>query len=213
MSEFEAENEFFRVSDPSRLAKWLGHWEVYKLIKKVPGEIIEVGVHKGNSLIRWLTFRQLDGGEVSRRVWGFDTFQDFPESDFEEDESFVEAFVRDAGNPSQQSDLEEILRAKRLDRGVTLVPGHAENTISTLLTSEPHLRVALLHIDVDTYLPTKTALELLGDRVSRGGVILLDDYGKFPGETRAWDEFNEQGEWSLEKMAFHPHVAYAIRKE
>lgn len=52
-------------------------------------------------------------------------------------------------------------------------------------------RVALLHIDVDLYEPTRASLEQFGRRVAEDGVILIDDYGgtAFPGATRAVDEY------------------------
>ncbi|MCA4916759.1 MAG: macrocin-O-methyltransferase, partial [Phenylobacterium sp.] len=45
--------------------------------------------------------------------------------------------------------------------------------------------------DCDLYAPTKAALEALWPKVSRGGVVLFDEYGipDWPGETQAVDEF------------------------
>lgn len=37
--------------------------------------------------------------------------------------------------------------------------------------------VSWLHIDLNSAIPTKEALELFYDRVEQGGVILFDDYG------------------------------------
>lgn len=50
---------------------------------------------------------------------------------------------------------------------------------------------SLVHIDVDLYQPTKDSLEFVFPRMTRGGVIIIDDYGhsQFPGAKRAVDEF------------------------
>lgn len=48
------------------------------------------------------------------------------------------------------------------------------------------------HLDLDTYNGTKAALDALYPRVSRGGVIVLDEYAvRGWGETDAVDEFLE----------------------
>jgi hypothetical protein len=53
------------------------------------------------------------------------------------------------------------------------------------------VRFSLVHFDVDLYKPTRTALECFWPVLSRGGVMLFDEYSipDWPGETRAVDEF------------------------
>lgn len=50
-------------------------------------------------------------------------------------------------------------------------------------------RIALLRIDTDWYASYRHLLEALYDRLSPGGVLLLDDYGHMLGARRAADEF------------------------
>ena len=49
----------------------------------------------------------------------------------------------------------------------------------------------MLHFDVDLYEPTKLGLNLLYDKVVKGGVVILDKYSllAWPGETNAVDEY------------------------
>jgi len=47
----------------------------------------------------------------------------------------------------------------------------------------------LLHLDLDVYEPTKFILEKLYNKVSKGGIILIDDYGQVPGATKATNNF------------------------
>jgi hypothetical protein len=49
----------------------------------------------------------------------------------------------------------------------------------TLLSSAPE-KIAFLHIDMNSVPPEIGALEVLFDRVSPGGVVVLDDYGYWP---------------------------------
>ena len=58
MNPWQYENLFYLTSD-KRILKLLDHYEIYKKILKVKGDIVECGVFKGASLIRFLTFRDL----------------------------------------------------------------------------------------------------------------------------------------------------------
>lgn len=209
---FVLENQFLWTSPPDRLAKWIGHWEIWKQVTEVPGDIVEVGVHKGASLIRWLTFREISGGSLSRSIVGFDMFGPFPPSDKAEDSSFVDGFVAEAGQALSRDELLEILQNKGLGKRLHLVEGDALETIPNWTATNPDKRIALLHVDVDTYEPTKVALAEMAHLVSPGGIVLLDDYGKFPGETLAWEEFTETVEgWKLRKSPFHAYMTLAQR--
>ena len=52
------ENGFYLTSDITRLAKALGHFELYRMITHLPGQVVECGVFKATSLVRWATFRE-----------------------------------------------------------------------------------------------------------------------------------------------------------
>jgi len=49
--------------------------------------------------------------------------------------------------------------------------------------------IAILRLDGDWYASTKICLEYLFDKVVRGGVVIIDDYGTYEGCRRAVDEF------------------------
>ena len=75
------------------------------------------------------------------------------------------------------------------------------------------MRIALLHIDTDIYAPAKKALEVLFERVVRGGLVVFDDYGTIEGETLAVDEFFRNSDYVLEKFTFsHAKPSFLIKK-
>ena len=76
--EWEYENGFYLTSHPSRLGKSVVHFEIYKEILHLPGAIVECGVYKGASLIRFATFREMLESQYSRQIIGFDAFGEFP---------------------------------------------------------------------------------------------------------------------------------------
>jgi len=63
--------------------------------------------------------------------------------------------------------------------------------IPEVFTELPDTMWALVHLDVDHYAPTLASLDYFYPKLTKGGVIICDDYGAplFPGAHRAWDEY------------------------
>ncbi|WP_051032375.1 TylF/MycF/NovP-related O-methyltransferase [Solibacillus silvestris] len=211
---FDYENGFILTSEPYRLGNFLAHYELYKKITNLPGALIELGVFKGNSLIQFATFRELLENQHSRKIVGFDIFGDFPDTQkYISDKEFItnwnttfkESFV-------SKQDLEESFKHKKIEN-IELIEGDILRTLPEYIQENPHLKVALLHIDVDVYEPTALALELLFERVVPGGLVVFDDYGTVEGETRAVDEFLEKTAYIIEKFSFsHTKPSFLVKK-
>ena len=77
MNNWTYENFFYLTSKKLRILKILDHYEIYKKIFNVKGDVVECGVFKGASLIRLLTFRDLYENSKKRKVYGFDAFENF----------------------------------------------------------------------------------------------------------------------------------------
>ena len=75
---FDYENGFMLTSDVYRFGNFMAHYELYKKIIRLPGDVVELGVFKGNSLIQFATFRNLLENDNSRKIVGFDAFGEFP---------------------------------------------------------------------------------------------------------------------------------------
>lgn len=209
---FEYENGFYATADPSRFSKFITHLEFFKQTSTVRGEILEFGIFKGNSFFRWIKFRDLLEQTSSRKVIGFDIFGDFPEAQFEEDKQRRDDFVSETngGKSISLEEMQELLERQSLSKNVELVKGDILVTLQNYLSKNPHLKVSLLHIDVDLYEPVKEILELLYDRVSTGGIIILDDYGTFAGTNKAVDDFfNNKAE--VKKLPFSNTISYIVK--
>lgn len=182
------ENGFYLTSPLSRLGKLLAHYELYKRIIELPGHVVECGVLKGASLVRFATFRQLLESPDSRKIVAFDAFGPFPPTGDLADDRFIEQFQGAAGQGLSIEQIEDVLRRKAF-ANIELVAGDIVATVPRYAAEHPELKIALLHIDVDVHRPTAVILEHLYDRLVPGGLLVLDDYGTVPGETRAVDEF------------------------
>jgi hypothetical protein len=209
---FEYENGFYATTDASRFSKFISHLEFFKQTSTVRGEIVEFGVFKGNSFFRWIKFRELLEQTQSRKVIGFDIFGDFPQAKFEEDKNKRDAFVAETngGKSISYEEINELLDNQGLNKNVDIIKGDILKTLDEYLEKNPHLKISLLHIDVDLYEPTKHILEKLYDRVTKGGVIILDDYGAFAGTNKAVDDFfNNTVE--VKKISYSHAISYIVK--
>lgn len=208
---FFYENGFYLTSKHDRMGKFLAHYELYKRIVDLPGNIVECGVFKGNSLVRFATFRELLENTYSRKIIGFDIFGKFPETAFEDDKKFLTKFIDSAGEQSISVDeLNKVLTFKSF-HNIELVKGDINQTVPAYVRDQPQCKIALLHIDTDVYEPAVTILESFYDRVVRGGLIVLDDYGTFPGETQAVDEFMANRKLEIKKLPFYQVPSFIIK--
>jgi hypothetical protein len=209
--QWEYENGFYLTSHITRIPKMLAHYELYKSITHLPGHIVECGVFKGASLIRFGTFREVLESPYSRKIIGFDAFGKFPKLGDEVDLEFIERFEDDAGQGISVDELKAVFSHKGFDN-YELIKGDVLETIPNYVDRHPELKISLLHIDVDVYEPSVTILEHLFDKVVSGGLIVLDDYATVAGETRAVDEFFCDREELIEKLSIS-HIPSFIRKK
>lgn len=208
---WEYENGFYLASPPERIAKLLSHWQLYQKSSNVPGEIVECGVFKGASLIRFATFRHLTTMPFGKKIIGFDTFGDFPETEYDGDIQNRENFVENAGGQSiSVEELRTVFDEKGIGDNIDLVEGDINNTVPEYLDKNPELRISLLHIDVDIYEPTVTIMDYLFPKVVNGGIVILDDYGDFDGESTAVENYIND-DYELHSMPHGVRGAYLVK--
>ena len=209
---FEYENGFYATANASRFSKFITHLEFFKRTSDVRGEIVEFGIFKGNSFFRWIKFRDLLEQTYSRKIIGFDIFGDFPEAHFEEDKAKRDAFVAETngGVSISLEEINELLLKQGLAENVEIIKGDILNTLDQYLIENPHLKISLLHIDVDLYEPSKHILEKLFEKVTKGGIIIFDDYGAFAGTNKAVDEFFENNV-EVKKLPYYHAISYLVK--
>ena len=209
---FEYENNFYLSCGITRISKILSHYEIYKMIKEVPGEIIECGVFKGASYLRFAMFREIFGNPFSKKIIGFDTFSKFPETTFQDDNKARNKFINSAGSDSiSKEQLLKILDNKGLNKHVDLIEGDITETIPSYVKANPELKISLLNLDTDIYEPAVTILEHLYPKITKGGILMLDDYGTHPGETKAVDEYFKNKTVEIKKFPFAMTPCYIIK--
>jgi hypothetical protein len=182
------------------MKRFLALYELYRQVTDLPGDIVELGVYRGNSLMAFANFTEIRNmGDRQRRVIGFDNFAGFGTLDEKDGAEQPEVGKRSGGFASTdfEAPLRDAIAIFDADRfipykpRITLVKGDIEETVPRFVAENPGLRIALLHFDADLYRPTLIALEHLWPLVVPGGIVAFDEYGIPPweGESRAVDEF------------------------
>lgn len=180
------------AADTGRIRKMLVRYELFKKTLDVPGDIVECGVFKGAGVAYWLKLLDIFAHGSSKKVVGFDLF--------EPDEQLVAEYAEDQDRTDfldvwkRQSNLYEQVDAALGRLGVVhryeLVKGPIEETAPAYVEANRGFRISLLHLDLDVYAGTLAALKHLYPCVTRGGVIVIDEYATAGwGESDAVDEF------------------------
>ena len=160
----------------------------FKKLVKVPGDIIELGVFRGANLkLLGLTYDYIEP-HSSRNILGFDTFEGFPEKQLNLDQE-----KNKSKTYSGEGNLDAAIRKMaNLKRDVRLIKGDVMETLPKFYEQWSN-KVALVYMDLDLEKPTRLALNLYRKILSKGGIILLDQYSRDSwSETTVVDEFMEK---------------------
>jgi O-methyltransferase len=175
----------------------------YIVNARIPGDIVECGVWRGGSSM--LSAMTLDRLEDRREMWMYDTFAGMPEpsSTDSDDEGrpildkWAAQQRNDGGNDWCFSSIEETEHNLRKtgypSASLHFVKGKVQDTIPG---SAPE-RIALLRLDTDWYDSTFHELTHLFPRLSEGGVLLIDDYGRWQGQRKAVDQYLRESNLTL----------------
>ena len=138
-----------------------------RLASAHPGEIWECGVYRGATAKLLAGTRTCDGScDKGRTIRLFDTFSGMPERRPETD-SFKIGSLGDTSLDRVRAKLEPY-------ENIVFHPGFIPDTFAGLENSI----ISFAHIDVDQYETTKQCCKFIFPRLSDGGVMVIDDYGR-----------------------------------
>ena len=180
-----AYNQLMLSPDVERLRKVLVRHALFQRSLHVPGDIVECGVFKGVGLLTWLKFLRIHAPGSVKRVIGFDMFSHFPEPAEAQEARQVHAYVQASSFTGVQVEelLERVVAMGMEKSRCELVAGDIRETAARYVATSPGMRISLLHLDLDLADATRAALEAFWPRVSRGGVVVFDEYA-----VRGWTE-------------------------
>ncbi len=165
------------------------HDMAMRILKDIKGFVFEFGVYQGESLNYFAKSLLID----NRIIYGFDSFQGLPER--------WGGQIHDKGH----FDLKK-RGLPAVDQNVKLIPGWFDESFPSFLKQMDVDVIAFIHFDADLYSSTKIVLDLLGNRLRKGSLVLFDEYHGYPGwknhEFKAFQEFVTKNSINYEYLAF-----------
>lgn len=169
----------------------------YVVANDIEGDFVECGVWRGgSSMAVALTLREL--GEGRRDLYLYDTFEGMStptEEDFAFDgqvaaNKFANRRLSEDSSDWCRSTLDEVEQnlastGYPIER-IHFIKGKVEDTLPDRLPGGP---VSILRLDTDWYESTRHELRHLYPKLTRGGVLIVDDYGHWAGAKKAVDEY------------------------
>lgn len=172
----------------------------YVVENNIQGDIIECGIAMGGNLASMiLGATSIPTGE-NRKFWGFDSFigiqlagkKDTQQAGIGEithntDVSYEELLVSSGITVHPKSQVETHFNNWGLNKfNIELVEGWVQNTIP--LVDYRIDKISILRLDMDVYHPTIYTLNKWWDKISDGGVVIIDDWA-LDGVRIACEEF------------------------
>jgi O-methyltransferase len=190
--------EILRRVEPRTMtdvAKLFGLVEATRYITRrgIPGDIVECGVWRGGSM-QAVALTLIEQGATDRRLHLFDTFEGMPPPTEKDRREHVTAEELLAQHDKDHrvwavAALEDVQEAME-ETGYPLDLVHySKGLVEDTIPGEAPEQISLLRLDTDWYESTRHELVHLYDRLSPGGVLIIDDYGDWQGARLATEEF------------------------
>ena len=213
-------NGFILNKDRRIFNKLIARTLIYNEVKNIPGDIVECGVFKGTGIYTFLKLKYVLNPNSSKKVVGFDFFDTkallgsitnvkekemmgvlFSDREFNHDDTYY-----------------EYLNKKILNDGFTqhdfeLVKGDISVTTKEYSDNNVGFKISLLYMDVDLETPTYNTLNNLWDNISKGGVVVFDEYGHNRwSETKGVDRFIKERNLELNCLDYMCPTAYIKKR-
>ncbi len=155
------------------------------------GVLMEFGVFSGFSINHFSSF--IKENNDNRTVYGFDSFEGLSESW--------------GGTDFAKGHFDKAGVLPKVNENVSLVKGWINDTLPKFVTEKDlnKNKVAFIHVDVDTYSPTKAIFECTQKHFQEGTIIVFDELLGYPG----WKEHEYKAlieiinpNWDYEFIAF-----------
>lgn len=135
------------------------------MTSKADSLFLELGVFRGKSIN--LFAYEISGKLPHVKIFGFDSFAGIQED-----------WV---GTPMVKGHFDLSGKLPSVAENVELRVGLVQETLPVFLKEFEKGTVSFVHFDLDTYTPTRYALEVLKDRLEPGAILLFDELYGYPG--------------------------------
>jgi O-methyltransferase len=209
LSKYERIYELFKAYTMVPRENYLLNLHLVDRAPKVPGSVVECGTWKGGMIAG---IAKLLGS--ARAYTLFDSFQGLPPA---RDIDGMAAIQWQADTESPEyynnctADKRDAIAAMELSgvKNYQVIEGWFEHTLAVHDWQSP---IAVLRLDGDWYDSTMTCLEQLFPRVTRGGIIIVDDYYDWDGCSRAIHDYLSRESATARIHQFHNRICYLVKR-
>jgi hypothetical protein len=213
---FDNFNSFILSKDRRVFNKLMSRALLYNEIKDIPGDIVECGVFKGTGMYTFLKLKNIFNPNSSKKVIGFDFFDTeglISSIGSGQDKEAMDTLFKKR-NFEHKNSFKDEFRNQLLSHGFStsdfeLVEGDISITSQAFSQANPGLKISLLYLDLDLEIPTYQTLNNLWNNVTKGGIIVLDEYGYHKwSESKGVDRFIEEKNLEIKSLNFMCPTAY-----
>jgi hypothetical protein len=213
---FDDFNGFIMSPDRRVFNKLVARTLLYNMVKDIPGDIVECGVFKGSGMYTFLKLKKLFHPNSYKKVIGFDFFDTS-----ELLSSIKDDHDRDAMNTlfngrefEHNKTYKDFLQKSIEHNGFSsedfiLIEGDIINTSKKFVEDNPGFKISLLYMDLDLEEPTYETLCNLWERLSKGGIVVFDEYAYHKwSESLGVDRFLEERGLDIVSLDYMCPTAY-----
>jgi hypothetical protein len=213
---FDSFNSFILSDDRRVFNKLISRALLYNEVKNIPGDIVECGVFKGTGLYTFLKLKNIFNPNSSKKVIGFDFFDTdglISSINNKEDKDAMNVLFKERHFSHTQS-FKENFKLQLINHGFfesefDLIEGDVSETTKHFSQSNPGFKISLLYMDLDLEIPTYDTLVNLWDNVTKGGIIVFDEYGYHKwSESKGVDRFINEKNLEIKSLDFICPTAY-----
>lgn len=202
----DMENEFINIHKQCKSFTMTSEERMYAMYKateyvsknNIAGDIVECGTWKGGSaMISAIKLKK--NGDMKRKFYLYDTYEGMTYPT-DKDISYSGGTAKEKWKTYNKGDknlwccasLKEVkgnmLSAGYPENQMVFIKGKVEETIPNTLPKS----ISILRLDTDWYESTYHELVHLFPLLSKGGVLIIDDYGHWKGAREATDKYFEE---------------------
>jgi len=150
------------------LARFLTFYEAYQKVVNISGAIADVGTWKGASLLTLAKLSHLLEPHSNTDLYGFDWFEG---TKCESSDATESIFYK-----GDQETLEELIKAQGYDDRITIENMDLTQELDAYFSHNKWLRFKFIFMDCGVQEVLEKALPLFWDKLSPGGILMLDHY-------------------------------------
>jgi hypothetical protein len=213
---YDSYNKLIFSADSRVFNKMIKKVELYYKVKELNGDIVEVGIFKGAGIGLFLNLKKMYEPNSLMKVIGFDYFN--PNALLDTLDGLNKQMMTNVLNRSETSELSVESVSKSLSafniNDYILIEGDAVVNCDKFYISNPGARIKMLYMDIDLGEPTYKVLKVLWNRIVKGGIVVLDEYGYHKwDESNGVDKFLKEitGEYIFNDTKIYAPTAYIIK--